>query len=172
MGMVSLVSNGGQWARPGTTSFLLAFLNCSWSWLSSLGSRHWDGDRTAEKLCKKQEEVRLHKQSCQARMQKLQTWRCLCQAVGSSRARSLWWRGFLPRRKWPGLCNSALLVIVLLESVTWLWICWLITHLRLNSVQRKDLSYTVLIHPHMFTMNLGKIVPLFCNFHFPKFPWW
>ena len=96
MEMVSLVPKGGQWASPGTMSFLLAFLNYSWSWLNSLGSRHWDGDRTAEKLCKKKkkkEEVWLHKQSCQARMQKLRTWCYLCQAVGSSRARSLWWRG-------------------------------------------------------------------------------
>lgn len=172
MGMVSLVSNGGQWARPGTTSFLLAFSNCSWSWLSSLGSRHWDGDRTAEKLCKKEEEVRLCKQSCQARMQKLQTWRCLCQAVGGSRVRPLWWRGSELGGSGQAFAIQPCSLLSFWKVWRWLRSCRLITHLRLNSVQRKELSYTVLLHPHMFTMNSGKIVPLFCSFHFPKFPWW
>ena len=69
MEMVSLVPKGGQWASPGTMSFLLAFLNYSWSWLNSLGSRHWDGDRTAEKLCKKKKKRR--KSDCTSRAVRL-----------------------------------------------------------------------------------------------------
>ena len=154
MEMVSLVPKGGQWASPGTMSFLLAFSNYSWSQLNSLGSRHWDGDRTAENLCKKKkkkEEVGLHKQSCQARMQKLRTWCYLCQAVGSSRARSLWWRGSELGGSGQAFAIQPCSSLSFWKLCPWLWNCWLTTHLRLNSVQRRDLSQAVLLHPHVYS---------------------
>lgn len=113
----------------------------------------------------------LCKQSCQAGMQKLQTWRCLCQqAVGGSRVRpcggeALNWEEVARPLQFSlaRYCPSGKYDVGS-EAAGWShtsdWILY----------RGKELSYTVLLHPHMFTMNSGKIV--LCSFHFPKFPWW
>ena len=175
MEMVSLVPKGGQWASPGTMSFLLAFSNYSWSQLNSLGSRHWDGDRTAENLCKKKKKKR-RKSDCTSRAVRLGCRSCGPDAIfarlwaaperGPCGGEALNWEEvarplqFSLARHCPSE-NCALGS----ETVGWPptsdWILY-----------REGIWARQFYFIHTFTVSSGRRVPLFCSFHFRSLPWW